>query len=156
MPERAQQAKDAEKDFMDLVDLLMEMRCKWCIENPVGVMSTKFRQPDQCIQPYEFGDNASKRTCLWLYGLPKLKKLPKDEQAPPREVMFKGKLVKRWANQSDSGQNNAPNTADRWKVRSKTYPGIAKAMADQWGDWDTRNVQVSIRGYLFKQKCDFG
>lgn len=99
---------------------------KIAMENPIGCLSTKYRKPDQIIQPYNFGDNASKSTCLWLKGLPLLEKTKFIE---PR--MINGKP--RWANQTDSGQNNLGPSEDRWKERSKTYQGIADAMAIQWG-----------------------
>lgn len=97
-----------------------------CIENPVSIISSRIRRPDQSIQPYDFGHDASKKTCLWLKGLPKLTPV---QIIQPRIV--KGK--KRWGNQTDSGQNKLPPSKDRWKVRSKTYSGIADAMAFQWG-----------------------
>lgn len=102
-------------------------------ENPIGCLSTKVRKPDQIIHPHQFGDDASKATCLWLVGLPLL--MP-TTQAAPRLVEWpkgSGKTVKRWANQTDSGQNVLPPSKDRWKIRSKTYEGIAQAMAMQWG-----------------------
>lgn len=100
---------------------------KRVVENPVGCMSTLYRKPDQVVQPYMFGDDLSKKTCYWLYGLPLL--LP-TEAVPPRLV--DGKL--RWGNQNDIG--NVEMIADyetRWRTRSATPPGIAKAMAEQWG-----------------------
>ena len=106
------------------------LTCKWCIENPIGIMSTRYRKPDQIIQPYNFGHNASKRTCFWLNNLPPLKKTIYIE---PRKVEYKSKIRNRWANQTDSGQNALPPSKDRWKIRSKTYKGIAEAMAEQWG-----------------------
>ena len=96
------------------------------IENPVGCISTRIRPADQYIQPYDFGDNASKKTGLWLKGLPPLR--PTD-YVEPRWVSGKP----RWANQTDSGQNRLGPSDDRWKERSRTYPGIAHAMAQQWG-----------------------
>lgn len=96
------------------------------VENPIGCLSSRVRKPDQIIQPHQFGDDASKATCLWLHGLPLL--VPTQHIAP-RMV---GNL-KRWANQTDSGQNKLAPSADRWKIRSKTYPGFAKAWATQWG-----------------------
>lgn len=147
-PGRAECTEEAKTHFMALVNLLNEIGCKWCIENPVGCMSKAYRRPDQFIQPYEFGDDASKKTGLWLRHLPRLKLLPKEERAQPRRVMYQGKLRERWSNQTDSGQNRLPPTAKRWQERSKTYPGIAKAMAEQWGD-DTRGVQVTVYGYVF-------
>ena len=97
------------------------------IENPVSVISTRIRKPDQCIQPYQFGHDASKKTCLWLKGLPKLEG---TSFIQGRDVAGK----KRWGNQTDSGQNKLAPSKDRWKMRSKTYEGIADAMAKQWGD----------------------
>jgi hypothetical protein len=101
------------------------------IENPIGIISSKIRKPDQIIQPYEFGENSSKKTCLWLKGLPLLKS---TEYVEPRIVVdgFKKPRL-RWGNQCDSGQNKLTPSPDRWKVRSVTYSGIAKAMALQWG-----------------------
>jgi hypothetical protein len=99
---------------------------KICVENPVGCISTRIRKPDQYIQPYEFGHDASKKTGLWLKNLPKLKK---REHIPPRIVNGR----ERWSNQTDSGQNKLPPSKDRWKLRSVTPQGIADAMADQWG-----------------------
>ena len=95
------------------------------VENPIGKLSTFIRKPDQIIQPYDFGDDASKATCLWLHGLPKL--VP-TKYIEPRIVNGK----KRWANQTDSGQNRLAPSNDRWKDRARTYPGIAEAMA-KWG-----------------------
>lgn len=100
------------------------------VENPVGVLSSRVRRPDQVIQPYQFGDDASKGTCLWLVNLPLL---VSTRRVAGRMVEHRGRLVERWANQTDSGQNRLPPTSDRWKLRSATYPGIADAIADQWG-----------------------
>lgn len=97
------------------------------IENPIGIMSTVWRKPDQIVQPHMFGDNASKATCLWLKGLPILR--PTD-RVPGRLV--NGKL--RWANQCDSGQNKLGPSPDRPRLRAKTYQGIAHAMATQWSE----------------------
>jgi len=92
------------------------------LENPVGVISSRIRKPDQIIQPWQFGHPESKTTCLWLKNLPALEPtniLPK----PPGG---------RWANQTKSGQNRLGPSENRWKERSKTYAGIAEAMASQW------------------------
>lgn len=102
------------------------------LENPVSIISTHIRKPDQTIQPYEFGEDASKRTCLWLNRLPLLKASPSQRVKGRIVGMPDGKLVERWSNQTDSGQNKLPPSANRWKLRSKTYPGIARAMAEQW------------------------
>jgi hypothetical protein len=100
------------------------------VENPIGCLSSRVRKPDQIIQPHQFGDDASKATCLWLHGLQKLKPTAPVE---PRLVVSKGKVYKRWANQTDSGQNKLGPSADRWRIRSVTYAGIANAFATQWG-----------------------
>jgi hypothetical protein len=100
---------------------------KIALENPVGRIGTAIRPADQIIQPHQFGHDASKQTALWLKGLPKLQATKSVE---PRIINGK----KRWANQTDSGQNKLAPSADRWKIRSTTYQGIAEAMADQWGN----------------------
>ena len=92
------------------------------IENPVSVISSRIRKPDQIIQPWWFGHDASKKTCLWLKNLPLLK--PTN--------MLPGDAKTRRANQTASGQNKLPPSKDRWKIRSATYRGIADAMASQW------------------------
>lgn len=100
---------------------------KIAIENPVGIMSSKWRKPDQIIQPYEYGHPESKKTCLWLKGLPKLMPTEIVEQGE-RVTFASGKSMPKWY-------------ADAWKLpkkerarlRSKTFPDIAKAMAEQWG-----------------------
>jgi hypothetical protein len=97
-----------------------------CIENPVSIISTRIRKPDQIIQPHQFGHDASKKTCLWLKNLPML--TPTRLVAPR---MVDGRP--RWANQTDSGQNRLAPSPNRWQLRSQTYAGIAAAMADQWG-----------------------
>lgn len=103
-----------------------------CMENPVGRLSTAFRKPDQIIQPWQFGANASKATCLWLDGLPRLKS---TRRVPGRIVGYRpnGQPIERWANQTDSGQNRLGPSENRWRERARTYAGIADAMAEQWG-----------------------
>lgn len=93
---------------------------KIVLENPIGRINTAIRKPDQIIQPWMFGEDASKSTCLWLKGVSKLE---------PTNVIKKD----RYANQTASGQNNLGPSKDRWKIRSTTYQGIANAMAEQWG-----------------------
>ena len=98
------------------------------LENPIGCISTKIRPYDQTVQPYQYGHDASKTTCLWLKNLPPLRPTGFVE---PR--MVNG--IRRWSNQCDNGgQDKLPPSADRWKIRSLTYQGIADAMADQWGN----------------------
>lgn len=115
------------EDALDFVRLLMNAPIpRIAIENPVSVISSRIRKPDQIIQPWMFGHDASKKTCLWLKNLPPLLQ---TKLVGPRVVDGR----RRWGNQTASGQNRLPPTADRWKIRSETYSGIAKAMAQQWG-----------------------
>jgi len=118
--------KDAIRFFM----MFANAKCpKTVIENPIGVMSTKWRKPDQIIHPYYFGDKERKSTCLWIKGVSKLKH-SKENYVEPNIIKYK----------------NGKGTDSKWhidtlclppkertKLRSKTFPGIAKAMADQWG-----------------------
>jgi len=118
----------AREDALDFVRLLLSASIpRKCIENPArGAINSRIRKPDQIIQPWQFGHDASKATGLWLEGLPHL--VP-TSITPPRMV---GTLP-RWANQTDSGQNKLTPGKDRWKERARTYQGWADAMADQWG-----------------------
>ena len=116
-PGREQKTTDAIAFVRALMDAPIQ---RIAIENPIGRISTAIRKPDQIIQPWMFGDDASKSTCLWLKGLPKLR---------ATDVIKK----ERYANQTPSGQNKLGPSPDRWKVRSKTYNGIANAIAAQWG-----------------------
>ncbi len=121
------------------VKRLMKYPKPFYLENPTSIISTRIRKPDMTFQPYEFGDDASKRTCLWLSQLPKLIKDP-DKRLPGRIVEWpvgSGKNVERWANQTDSGQNRLGPSEGRWKERSRTYPGPAAAMAEQWSNFLT-------------------
>lgn len=127
VPGRAEKTEEALK----FVQLLMDANIPHiAIENPVGCISTRIRKPDQIIQPYQFGEDASKKTCFWLKNLPVLKP---TEYVEPRIVNGK----KRWSNQTDSNQNRLPPSPTRWMDRSRTYPGIAKAMASQWVEYLT-------------------
>jgi hypothetical protein len=122
-PERAAQTEEA----LEFVRLLLDAPIpRIALENPIGCISSRIRKPDQIIQPHQFGEDASKATCLWLKGLPLL--VPTQHVAPR---MVNGKP--RWSNQTDSGQNRLPPSEDRWQLRSETYAGIATAMAFQWG-----------------------
>jgi len=112
---------------LDFVQVLLNAPiARIAIENPVGRIGTAIRKADQYIQPYQFGHDASKRTGLWLKGLPLLRstKMVKPSMVNGRP---------RWANQTDSGQNRLPPSTDRGALRSATYRGIAAAMAAQWG-----------------------
>jgi hypothetical protein len=97
-----------------------------CIENPVGCIGTRIRTADQYIQPYEFNEDASKKTGLWLKNLPLL--VP-TRYVPPR-ITEDGK--QRWSNQTDSGQNRLGPSEERAMERARTYHGVAEAMAAQW------------------------
>lgn len=107
-----------------------------CLENPIGCIGTRIRPADQTIQPWQFGHDASKATCLWIKNLPPL--LPTCI-VPPRIVNGR----ERWGNQTDSGQNKLAPSPDRWALRSLTYPGIAEAMADQWSEGVSVPKQVA-------------
>lgn len=116
-PERAQLTEEA----LEFVNLLLNCPIdKIALENPIGCISSRIRKPDQIIQPWQFGHDASKSTCLWLKNLPLL---------TPTNIIQK----ELYANQTPSGQNKLPPSPDRWKLRSITYQGIADAMAEQWG-----------------------
>lgn len=124
-PERARQREDAVAFFMMLANAPVE---KIALENPVGIMSTRWRRPDQYIQPWQFGDRAVKKTGLWLKNLPLL--VPTKIVEPEYHIYNstthnsgKSKYPIQW---SDSSKKN-------WRDRVATYQGIAKAMADQWG-----------------------
>jgi len=115
-----------QKEALDFVKLLMDSSIqKIAIENPISVISSKIRKPDQIIQPWEFGHKESKSTCLWLKGLPLLK---------PTNIVRNSFLSKTSLNPfvGDSIWREPPGK-DRQKNRSRTFVGIAKAMAEQWG-----------------------
>lgn len=121
------------EDALAFVRLLLAAPIKHiALENPVSVISSRIRKPDQIVHPWMFGHDASKQTCLWLKNLPLLQQ---TSFVPPRIVITpSGKPAKRWGNQCDNyGQDKLPPSADRWKLRSATYAGIAAAMAEQWG-----------------------
>tara|TARA_R110001606_G_scaffold88448_2_gene199188 strand:- start:2125 stop:2739 length:615 start_codon:yes stop_codon:yes gene_type:complete len=126
-------AKIADGRQQEGIDFFMKMInapiAKIAIENPVGIMSTKYQKPTQIIQPYQFGDEAQKTTCLWIKGLPKLEHT---------NVVGKGEMVT-WINKKGVKRtrtvwiNKIPKGMDRSTHRSKTFKGIALAMATQWG-----------------------
>jgi hypothetical protein len=126
-PERAEQTEQA-LEFVR--QLLAAPVPRIALENPIGCISSRIRKPDQIIQPWQFGHDASKATCLWLKGLPLLQ---------PTNILPGGRLARR-ANQTASGQNRLGPSPDRWKERSKTYEGIASAMAEQWGNSQPRKA----------------
>ena len=130
-PERAKQTEEA----ITFVKMLMDAPIPHiAIENPIGCLSTRVRKPDQTIQPWQFGHAESKATCLWLKNLPKL---------TPSQVVAKPECG-HWDNQTPSGQNKLGPSPDRWKERSRTYSGIATAMAQQWSDAVEKNFVTTF------------
>ncbi len=109
--EKQQEQKEAIEFFMFFANSKIQ---KIAIENPIGIMSSKFRKPDQIIQPWQFGHGETKATCLWLKNIPKLQ---------PTSVVD-GRVAR---------VHREPPGPERWKNRSRTYEGIAKSMAEQWG-----------------------
>jgi len=105
--------KEEQQQAIEFFMMFTMLKCKWAIENPISIMSTKYRKPDQIIQPWQFGHGETKSTCLWLNGLPKLK---------PTNIVD-GREGKIW---------KMPPSENRWKERSRTYIGIGKAMAQTW------------------------
>jgi site-specific DNA-cytosine methylase len=118
--------QEEQKEALEFVQMLMDAPIpRICIENPVSIISSRIRKPDQIIQPWQFGHEATKTTCLWLKGLPLLTPtniVGKGE----RHITKSGKSLPKWY--------NLPPSEDRWKERSRTFEGIAKAMAEQWGN----------------------
>ena len=122
--QRHKDRKDAIDFFMTFANADFE---KIAIENPVGIMSSEWRKPNQIINPWQFGDAFEKKTCLWLKGLPELKPTNIVE-IPPRKRFDSGKSMPSWYAEAW----HLPKE-ERAKLRSKTFPGIARAMAEQWG-----------------------
>lgn len=132
--EREQLREEAMEFFLKFTDL----KCsKVAIENPVGVMSTRYKKPTQVIQPYYFGDKERKATCLWLKGLPPLK--PTNIVEPD--------IIKHKSGRTDSRLHfetlKLPKE-ERARIRSKTFEGIALAMAEQWGDYIVKDYNTLI------------
>jgi hypothetical protein len=134
---RREARREAIAFFMKLANAPIN---KIAIENPVGCMSTVWRKPDQIIQPFQFGHKEPKKTCLWLKGLPPLKHTEIVE--PEYHTTKSGKRLPKWYAYADKSQGQAA----RATIRSKTFPGIAKAMAEQWGS--SFNEQISLYGNL--------
>lgn len=109
--------KDKQKERWEAIQFFMKLALadipRVCVENPVSIMSTVYRKPDQIIQPWQFGHGETKATCLWLKGLPLLKPTNIVEGREPKV-------------------HKCPPGPERWKIRSRTYQGIADAMASQW------------------------
>ena len=126
--EKAIQRHKERKDAIDFFMAFANADCeKIAIENPVGIMSSEWRKPNQIINPWQFGDAFEKKTCLWLKGLPELKPTNIVE-IPPRKRFDSGKSMPSWYAEAW----HLPKE-ERAKLRSKTFPGIARAMAEQWG-----------------------
>ena len=112
---KAKQESGVQQEALDFVRLLLEADIpKIALENPISIISSKIRKPDQIIQPWQFGHGETKATCLWLKGLPKL--------VPTNIVEGREQRI-----------HKMPPSPTRWKERSRTYQGIADAMAQQWG-----------------------
>ncbi|KPK74269.1 MAG: hypothetical protein AMJ84_00085 [Acidithiobacillales bacterium SM23_46] len=133
---RCQRDPEREAKRIEALDFVRDLMAapveRWALENPVGCIGTEIRPADQYVQPYEYGHDHSKKTGLWLHGLPKLEADPADYVAPRLDT-YKGKPVKRWANQSPCGADRMGPSDDRGHKRSRFFAGIARAMADQWG-----------------------
>lgn len=136
------------EDALDFVRRLMDAPIeRIAIENPVSVISSRIRKPNQIVNPYQFGEDASKKTCLWLKGLPPLRptkfveprmvccglEVPNGDKYGCPNCNGEKVARPRWGNQCDSGQNKLGPSDDRWKERSLTYQGLADAFAEQWG-----------------------
>ena len=143
----AKQADGRQAAALEFVRTLMAAPIpRICVENPVSIISTRIRKPDQIIQPWMFGHQATKTTCLWLKGLPPL--VPTNiVDKGARHVTKSGKSLPAWS--------NLPPSADRWKIRSATFQGIADAMAAQWSeDKVTVTVSAIALGWLVRVRGD--
>ena len=129
--DRKYKQHEAIKFFMEFINADCE---HIAVENPVGVMASKYRKPDNIIQPCEHGHPVRKTTCLWLKGLPMLK--PTNIVQP--EIKSGGYSGAAWAAKDENGKIIAWNDPRTKKYRSKTFEGIAEAMAEQWGDYVSR------------------
>ena len=130
-PNIHEQRAEAVEHFLKCAEALEQIGCGY-IENPIGIMSRLYKKPTQIIQPYQFGHTERKSTCLWLAGLPKLQ--PTNMVKPPKRTVFKsGKTMPAWY--ADAWK--LPKE-ERAKLRSKTFPGIANAMAVQWSSYACR------------------
>ena len=144
----AKKASGVQDESLDFVRLLLDAPiARIALENPVSIISSRIRKPDQIIQPWMFGEDASKSTCLWLKGLPLLKptnivegqlyccgsKIENGDVRGCPNCNGDKKAKRIYANQTPSGQNNLGPSPTRWKERSRTFEGIAAAFAAQWG-----------------------
>ena len=115
-----------QEEALNFVNLLIDHPFidKVCLENPVSIISSRIRKPDQIIQPFWFGHEARKTTCLWLKNLPPLE---------PTNMVGEGEIVTTKSGRRLPKWYNLPPSEDRGKLRSRTFEGIAEAMASQWG-----------------------
>lgn len=127
-PNRQEDREKGVEFFMALANAPIE---HIAIENPVGIMSNRWRKPDQKIQPWMFGDEASKLTCLWLKNLPKLRETDVVGHGE-RVVLSSGRTLPKWYSDALS---KAKTAEERRTLRSKTFPGFAKAIAEQWSEY---------------------
>ncbi|SDB02212.1 hypothetical protein [Eubacterium oxidoreducens] len=133
-PHRAQDREDGAAFFMALANADIKYIA---IENPVGIMNTRWRKPDQIVQPFHFGDSASKKTCLWLKNLPPLEHT--NVVDPGEYIEFgSGKRLPKWYS---DGLTKTKNAAERRTWRSKTFPGFAKAIAEQWSKYVVEQLE---------------
>lgn len=147
-----QARREARDEAVENFRRLLALPYPKAIENPArSFIGTAIRPPDQTLQPYKFGDDASKATGLWIDRLPKLRPTGwvEPRRVPREQAMGKSNKAKakdlservdlfgeglpRWSNQSACGQDRTPPSDDRWLKRSETFPGIARAMGSQWG-----------------------
>lgn len=140
-PEYKERFPNRERDRLNSIEFFMQLvnapAPRIAIENPVGIMSTRYRKPDQIIQPWQFGHRDRKATCLWLKGLPKLQ--PTNIVEP---IVVKNRNGKTASAHHDAALRLPPE--ERWKVRSLTYQGIADAMAEQWGIMPEETKQEGV------------
>ena len=116
-------ASGVQDEALDFVRLLLDCKIpRICLENPISIISTRIRKPDQIIHPWQYGHPEKKATCLWLKGLPLLR--PTKDVKEEMMALPKGKRER---------LHYLPPSVDRWKLRSVTFQGFADAMADQWG-----------------------
>ena len=139
-PNRAQDREDAINFFLFLASANVK---RIAIENPVGIMSTRWRKPDQSIQPYMFGDPYSKNTCLWIKNLRPLHPSKATDDHGERIFFGSGKSQPKWYS---DGFTKTKSTVERQKWRSKTFPNIARVIAEQW------TIQIAAEENLLEDK----
>lgn len=123
--------KEKTEEALEFVKKLMEVNIsKICIENPISIISSRIRKPDQIIRPFQFGENSTKATCLWLKNLTKLS--PTNIIEPEKHITKSGRVYDKWWFETCL----ISDLKKRAKVRSKTFLGIAEAMAEQWGKYE--------------------